>query len=309
MFLVEKAVVIPTGDPAALFLDEHYDALSEHFVLPSIKNKQGEIARLMSKIEQFELSTKRGVNVAGTWLVTKKTLDRVLKALPDKVIIKPNVSAYGEKSDIKVVKGHNEIHKTLRRLLDKGYSEVIVQEYINFDKEQSLMGVSYKGEVIIPGVVNKLTLTPSKAGTSSYGQIIPTDEYPYDIKPLISLIAALGYDGLFEIEFFVKDGAVFFNELNLRNSANVYAFMGDGVNYLDVYLSQIYGNYSVKKYTSQKFFYCQDILHLKNIKEKAVSPLRAMAHIAKSTKLVYNRKDVKPLAYRFYKKLGVVKHD
>ena len=96
----EKPVVIPYSDGAAEEIDLNLDRLKEHFLLPSIGGQQGKIP----------------------------------------CIVKPVVSAEGEKSDIRKCDTETQTVAYLQELREKGYHRFLVQEYLIYDTEYLMVG-------------------------------------------------------------------------------------------------------------------------------------------------------------------------
>ena len=235
-----KPIIIPTGDPIEKYLDENYNLLKEKFILPNINNEKGEIVKFMEKMEQYKLSKKYNVLMAKTFYY-KLDEEINIKELPKKVIIKPDLSADGDKADIRIANGKKEIEESLKEFKEKKYKSVLIQEFLDFENEYGIMGYSVKGNVVVPGIYRNDYIYPSKRGNTSYAEMFPLKDFKYDIKPIIEMISSMNYTGLFEVEMFLMNGKIYFNEMNIRNSANLYAYKGDKVNYIYLYIKELLG--------------------------------------------------------------------
>ena len=100
---------------------------------------------------------------------------------------------------------------------------------------------------------------------------------------------------------FKKGDKFYFNEMNFRNSANLYAYSGDNIHYIYIYINLLLGNKidNLKQKVDKHYFFCIEPAHLKNVKEGLLTYKECFDHIKHSTKLIYNKKDKKP----FYKRI------
>ena len=296
-----KPIIIPTGDPIEKYLDENYNLLKEKFILPNINNEKGEIVKFMEKMEQYKLSKKYNVLMAKTFYY-KLDEEINIKELPKKVIIKPDLSAEGDKADIRIANGKKEIEESLKEFKEKKYKSVLIQEFLDFENEYGIMGYSVKGNVVVPGIYRNDYIYPSKRGNTSYAEMFPLKDFKYDIKPIIEMISSMNYTGLFEVEMFLMNGKIYFNEMNIRNSANLYAYKGDKVNYIYLYIKELLGldTSNDKRDVTKHYYYSIEPLHLKNVLEKRLNIFKCIYHINKSTKLIFNIKDIKPFFYKYF---------
>lgn len=295
-----KPVIIPTGDPIAKYLDENYDLIKDYFILQNIKNKSGQIINVMEKMEQYKIAQKHNILMAKTYYF-KIDEEINIDSLPEEVIIKPDLSADGNKADIRIVKGKKNIKEALREFKNKKYKSVLIQELLKFEMEYGIMGYSIDGKVVVPGIYSDDYTYPTKGGNTSYSRMFPIKDFPYDLKPIIEMISSINYTGPFEVEMFLINGKIYFNEMNFRNSANSHCYRGDKINYIYLYIKELLGldTNNDKKNVTNSYYYCIEPLHLKNVLEKKISIFRCIYHIITSTKLILNIKDMKPVIYKF----------
>ena len=167
--------------------------------------------------------------------------------------------------------------------------------------EYAMMGMAYKDKVIIPGINSNDFIYPNKRGNTSYAEMFPLKEFELDVTPIINMIKSMQYTGLFEIEMFKKGKELYFNEMNFRNSANLYAYSGNDIPYIYIYINLILNNdiSHIKQNVDKHYFFCVEPAHLKNVREGLLSYKEWLNHVKHSTKLIYNKKDKKP----FYKRI------
>lgn len=218
--ITPKPAIIPTSDYAEYVIDKNLDKLKKTFIVPSINNTQGEVIKYMDKFNQIDLCKKYKIDMAKSCvLVLNNELNLNIK-LKYPYILKPIESINGKKTDIQIVSNPKEFSKCIEILKEKKYKKILVQEYLKYDYELTLMGCSSNGKVIVPGAVKKIRRYPEKSGNVSYGEVIPlTKNDFYKIKELLK---SINYNGLFDIEVFKVGNQYILNEINFRNSGNTY---------------------------------------------------------------------------------------
>ena len=230
-----KALIVPANDYVCLMLDKHYEQLKTHYYFPVAGSGYGNIERFMSKTEQKRLAREIGLPVAeGKEYATDPEGIRTATAeCSFPCFVKPVVSAItnGSKDVIGVCRNEEELMQTMAFTRKRNGSAVVVEEYLEVERELSVYGVSIKGSVIMPAVVaaKEFGCGASK-GIMAEGTVHPI-EYLGDLAaPLARFAAEFGLDGLFCIDLLVSNGKVFFSEVNLRSGASLYAVTMAGVN-------------------------------------------------------------------------------
>lgn len=297
--LDKKAIIVPTSDFAAELIDESYDKLKEYCILPSINKKQGELAKCMNKYNQFELAQKYGIKTAKSYVANMREKEISLPFKADKYILKPVVSADGVKSDIRICK-EDEINALLVEFKNKGYSRVLVQEYLNIDAEWALVGCIHSGEIIIPGIMKKKRIYPLGRGSTSYARIekTPEDEVIEKIK---EMLIDLKYSGIFDIDIFVKNNKLYLNEINFRNGANTFAYCKDNIFLIYLWIRMVLG-LSIKdfrKTISGDFSFIDERSEFRHLVERNISIREYLRtkHRAKA-RLLHYKKDIRPSIYK-----------
>ena len=227
----KKTPIIPTSDFAALCLDNHLDELNALYLLPSISGIQGNITKHMDKYYQHKILAEAGFKVAKTQKINLNddSQSSTLTSFEHPIVLKPIISAYGKKSDIVVSKSFDETKKHIDDLISKGYTEILVQEFINKEYELVCFGaITPKTKSIYCGTLKKIRYYPYEGGASlSYAEYVDANDI---VLPILSYLRDLGYNGLFDIELFYVNGEIFINEINFRNSGNTWAIVKRGVN-------------------------------------------------------------------------------
>ena len=227
-------IVICCSDAAEELVLEHYEQLSEKFVLPVCQDYQDTI-QLMNKKTISDLAVKFGIRVPRTWLVINRLLPN---GIVYPCITKPLSSTKGHKSDI--VKCTNE-EELLQIISDENRcTDFVVQEYIEYENEVSVLGVALaNGKVCLSGCINKLRTC--MIGTTSFGVMVDNSLLGDNITKLETMMKSIRFQGLFSAEFLFKDGIFYFLEVNFRNDGNTYVATASGNNLPMRYVKSLVG--------------------------------------------------------------------
>lgn len=220
----EKPVLVPSSDGAALIIDQNYFLLSEHFIVPGIKGKQGEIAKLMDKFEQIKWARSLGLRIAEAEIIDFENLSNYRPELSFPIILKPVVSAEGQKQDIRKCADTVSLFQELEILKEKGYHRILAQEFVNKDYEIELWGAIMVHSDSHPYLLSKHSREwPQTGGTVCYHEFITDSRLMKQAEDILSKIKGCGYVGNIDIELFMVNGSLMLNEVNFRNSGDIYA--------------------------------------------------------------------------------------
>lgn len=225
----EKPVVIPYSDGAAEEIDLNLDRLKEYFLLPSIGGQQGKIAELMDKQKQVEFAQTYGIPMAKSCVVDLSDI-RLSEDMIYPCIVKPVVSAEGEKSDIRKCDTETQTVAYLQELRKKGYHRFLVQEYLNYDTEYLMVG-SISGQNQCWVNSKKIRVWPVVGGSSSCLQVTNQKNVSEFFESVRSAFQQIAYDGLYDVDVLQVNGKLFLNEVNWRNSGTIYSVLGSKVYY------------------------------------------------------------------------------
>lgn len=219
----EKPVVMPTSDGAGYAIDLVYNKLKGSFLLPHINHTQGLIAYLMDKMNQYKWANSMGFRMAKTWEYNFSAEKFNFSEIVYPCIIKPVISAEGEKLDIKKCQSEEELKRIIFSLKSKGYKRTLIQEYLKKDFEAELIGCIPERSTRIPYVFTKnVREWPPVGGTGSYHEFIMDKKLKHDAESILKSIKEYGYVGNIDVELFVIKGELILNEVNFRNSGDVY---------------------------------------------------------------------------------------
>ena len=240
----QKVVIIPDSDFSAAAIDLNQDRLRDYFVFPNIGGEQGAVVGWMNKIRQKNTAAKVGLNYAKCWTV--RVVDGKFD-LPDDIgypcFPKPMATIVGGKGGMKRCNDETELRGVIARLSAyQSEIEILIEEFKNIETEYAVLGYSDGGNVIIPGVIEILSLANGgHFGVAKCGRIMPTEDFSDLIEKFRLFVKETGFLGIFDIDFYKSDGIFFFGEMNLRYGGSGYALTKMGVNIPDMLARRLLG--------------------------------------------------------------------
>ena len=220
-----QIIVLCECDSLISVLDAHLDQLSPHFHIFNANLEAGRINFFLNKANQFSVAEECGLVLIPTWRIMSDAA--IPKSIVYPCLVKGNNSTESTKGDMKICKDEHELKCALRDEVD-----FVVQEFIAKDYELDVVGFAYNNgkDVFIPAVVRKIR--DGFCRQSDYIRIESIADYPnLDIEAIRKLLARIGYEGIFSIEFIYAKGRYYFLEINLRNDGVSYLYTLAGVNY------------------------------------------------------------------------------
>lgn len=228
---IEKKVIYTSSDELAELLDENYNILSNNYFIQNCNKQQGRLSfwmdkdNMVSKAADCGLTTPRSLSLS-----TFDSSDVSLVKYP--CIIKPEISAEASKDNFRLCNNEQDLNQAICEIKSK-CSRILVQEYIKPEYEYLIYGVSTDTEICIPGGLRKIHTCSSlnNLGMMSYSCL--SEEIPKQIDSfdrIRDFIKAIGYKGLFSVEFIITEDKAYFLEINLRNDGTCYITTQAGVN-------------------------------------------------------------------------------
>lgn len=225
----QKPILIPDSDFAVKAIDTHLSSLNDYFLIPSIKGEEGAVAAWMNKEKQKELARSIGINVANC---TRLSISGGQYLIPSGI----NYPCFpkpvdGGKKGLGRCENKEMLEKALRIMSVAKDVNVLVEDYLQIDKEYALVGFSDGNNVFIPAILyNKQMAHGAHYGVAKAGVVLSTEEFEPLIDKFKRLIREIGFVGLFDIDFFDCQGVYYFSEVNLRFGGSGYAVTKAGVN-------------------------------------------------------------------------------
>ena len=224
-----KPVILCATDIAQYTVDFYLNELEKGFYCFQFNHQEKKICTMMDKYEQYLFACSHGIKMAKTWKIKLKEPVSFPDDIEYPVIIKPAISAFGLKKDIESAKDEGSLRKIVHKLVQKGYMEAVIQQFINKEFEVTTLGCIFSKNIDnFTFVLKKIHMFPASGGSTSYAKNMMTT--PKEISQVIQVLQQEGYQGLYDIEFFYIDGHYMLNEINFRNSAVNYALKPHGIN-------------------------------------------------------------------------------
>ena len=227
-----KPLILSVDDDSAHLVDSSLDKLREHFHFAHINNKQGEIGRLMNKQVQKQLAVQAGFDITKSWVVEHHDGHYVLpQGITFPCYLKGLLSYHTMKSS----QGRFDTEEDLTRALDKlgrtAKHPLMVEEYIETEKDLGIMGFCDGTHCVVPAIVELLESgRGAHKGVSVFGKVRKEKEGEGLTEKVANLVKSIGLFGLFNVDLAISKGKVYFIELNLRYAAYGYAITKAGVN-------------------------------------------------------------------------------
>lgn len=240
----QKVVIIPDGDDIVAALDNNRKELCQNFIIPFISKEPSSIQYWMEKTNQKQLARQVGLDVTDGVVVD--IIDGKY-SLPEEIhypcFCKPLATRNGGKGGMRRCDNTEELVRTLEYIIEhrNRNERVLVEDYKEIDTEYALLGFSDGKEVIIPGILQFLTVSKHNKGIALQGRVLPTNGYEVLIGKFQEFVLRMGFIGVFDIDFFSSEGVFYFCEMNLRFGGSGYALTKMGVNLPAIMIRFFYG--------------------------------------------------------------------
>ena len=238
----EKPVLVPESDYAVAVVDSNLYRLKDIFHVPGIDMKEGAVVELLDKVKQKEYARSVGLMIADSTEVTIKNGHYNLPSSIDFPCF-PKPSDGGKKN-----LGRCDNINQLKRALDNMGKDrdmvVMVEDYLQIDKEFALVGFSDGKTVTIPAILHNQEMAHGgHFGVAKKGVVLPIAGYDSLINKFKQLILNIHFVGLFDIDFLECQGQFYFDEINFRFGGSGYAVTKAGAN-LPAMMADFYSGYS-----------------------------------------------------------------
>ena len=224
-----KPILAPESDFAVKAVDAHLSQLQKFFLLPNIGMKEGAVVEWMDKQKQKEAARTVGLHVAESKRII---LSKGEFTIPDDMkypcFPKP---VDGGKKGLGRCDNREALAKSLRFMAKLRDMEVLVEDYLQIDKEYALVGFSDGKDVIIPAILHIEQMAHGgHFGVAKKGWVLPLNGFESLIEKFKQLVLSIGFVGLFDIDFLECQGTYYFDEINLRFGGSGYAVTKAGCN-------------------------------------------------------------------------------
>lgn len=242
-----NVILLPVDDYTASTVDMYQDKLKPYFLFPHVKN--GSITQLMDKGFQKKMAKKAGLCVAEGWIAE---VSNGQFSLPEGItypcFTKPQISFLGNKVFMKRCDSEADLTKLLSDVALQRNCPILIEEFIEIEKEYGIVGFSNGTDIIMPALTDKIVIGNGKhKGVTVVGQLFPMERYSRLKEQLQTLMRQTHFVGVFDIDLYENGGRIYFNELNLRMGAFGYAIMCAGINLPKMLIDTLLGNPTVEQ--------------------------------------------------------------
>lgn len=302
-----KPIIILAGDDVVTYVDQHREALENHFILP-LTTQKGYIEKYIDKNTMTALADEIGMLCPKSIFITKET---DIKGVQYPCIIKPSHQKPGHYNEFKfkICKNAKALKRTLRFV--RPDSEFILQEYIQ--KENDLLvygGRMWDGKTVIAGAFVRDRLTDG--GSSSHGYFIPELPCGAEASQIAEFLERIDYHGLFSVEYGLLDNKAYFFEVNLRNDGTSHYFYQAGANIPLAYVYSSAGlDYShIPTKVVGKKWYIDEIYDVENVLTCKISHKQWKREMKEAVLLkYYDKDDMAPYEYAKKRKMKQIVQD
>jgi len=229
--LGRKAILIPTSDTLAMFVDEHAATLREWFLFP--ERPEGLARSLSSKKEMYLLACRHGVPTAATaFPQSRREVIEYLERARFPLVLK---AIYGARikfragQPVQIVRSASELLKRYDALEDPSEPNLMLQEYIPGGEDSIWMFNGYfdsASECVVGFTGKKLRQCPAYTGQTSLGICLRNEQVA---RTTCDLMRAVGYRGIIDLgyRYDARDGQYKILDVNPRIGATFRLFVGD----------------------------------------------------------------------------------
>lgn len=223
-------VLIPVDDYSASTVDLYRDRLAPHFLFPHVTS--GTIVDLMDKSTQKRMAKRAGMPAAEGWIAEVKDGSFTLpEGVTYPCFTKPQISFLGNKVFMKRCDSEEELTALLREVAQQRDCPMLIEQFIDIEKEYGVVGFCNGTDVVIPALTDKIGVGNGRhKGVTVVGRLSPMEQHPELKEQIQALMRQTGFVGVFDIDLYENGGTLYFNELNLRMGAFGYAMMCAGIN-------------------------------------------------------------------------------
>ncbi|MBO4827661.1 MAG: ATP-grasp domain-containing protein [Prevotella sp.] len=241
----QKVVIIPDNDFSAAVIDKNKSVLENKFLFPRMINHQESVIDWMDKVKQKALAKEVGLNVVESQLIEVNNGSyKIPQAINYPCFVKPLVSVVGGKSGLKRCANETALQKHIDVVIQKYQNvKLLVEDFKTIDTEYALLGYANGNDVFIPGILQLISIAHGgHFGVAIKGEIMPVDGFENIVELFKTFVRRVSFQGIFDIDFFLSDGILYFGELNLRFGGSGYAYTKMGTNLPAIMVKDLKGD-------------------------------------------------------------------
>ncbi len=225
-----RALLIPTSDVGAMFVDEHADQLADAYIFPI---RDPALCRsLCNKKEMYYLARKWNVDTPETaFPQSREDVVRYLESARFPILLKPiyNLVRGVKPWRMKIVNSKRELLEGYAAVEDPLNPNVMLQEYIPGGDEMTWTFNGYfdrRGDCPVVFTGRKLRNFPAYFGQASLAVCQQNDHVE---QTTLAFMRNIGYRGPLDLgyRYDARDGRYKINDINPRIGAMFRLFVGD----------------------------------------------------------------------------------
>ena len=268
----QKVVIIPDSDWSASIVDNNREVLNEHFLFPYIKRKDIHVVDWMDKERQKQLAREVGLTAPGTTaLDITNGIIPALSRIHYPCFTKALTTMGGGKQWFRRCNNEKELRMALASFAKGGNANLLVEDFIEIEKEYAVVGVTDGENVIIPGVIRFVENCKCHLGIARKGEILPVKGYEQLLEQFNQYVKKTHFIGLFDIDFLYSNGKYYFCEMNFRYGGSGYAYTKSGINLPAMFVQMMIGLLdisTVKEAVEEKRVYINERMLLDDLRAK-----------------------------------------
>lgn len=201
----KKQILFPCSDFAQYVIDNNRLLLEPNYIMPGFE-EPGKCVYLMDKWNQYKFAFNNNIPMAKTWRIDIENGQsyHIPEDITFPCIIKPTISAFGNKSDIAICDNKEKFEIKIAELFRAGYKTLLVQTFLKKQYEVCAYGALLKNADFSVGAIVKKEreFPPRSGGSTTYARFIDDARIVELATKVLKIMVADGYHGQYDIEFF-----------------------------------------------------------------------------------------------------------
>jgi len=271
----QKVVIIPDSDWSASIIDKNRNLLKEHFLFPHVNERGVYVSDLMDKERQKQLARDIGLTTpCTTTLKIRRGVVPALCGINYPCFTKALTTMGGGKQWFRRCDTEDELNKALDAFAKGGNADILVEDFIEIEKEYAVVGVTDGENVLVPGVIQFVENCQCHLGIARKGMILPIEGYEVLLEQFKQYVRETHFVGLFDIDFLYSKGKYYFCEMNFRYGGSGYSYTKSSINLPAMFVQMMIGQLDisiVNKKVTKKCIYVNERMLLDDLQNGYIS--------------------------------------